>query len=55
VLGGFDGGDVAGLAGEHGAQVFARFAEQPPVVAQVGAVLVAFRFDAFEHPLIGAG
>ena len=56
VLGGFDGGDVAGQAGERRTQVFARFAKQPPVVPISGAVvLVALGLHTLQQPLVYGG
>ena len=53
MFGRFNGGDVAGQADECGPHVFARFTEQPPVVAIARpVVLISLRFDALQHPLV---
>jgi hypothetical protein len=52
VLGGFDGSDVAGQAGQCRPKVLSGFAKNPPVVPVSGAVvLVTFRLHPLHHPL----
>lgn len=57
VLGGFDGGDIAGQSDKHLAQFLARLSKQPPVFGVSRAIFgvtlgIALRFDPLKNPLV---